>query len=77
MISQSEGGARPPTEFSIGQKVLIIQHSCFPGRLGTYGRVDSMTGGVPVTAKCDDCGQSISVNLKAMQDLRQPKKPKK
>jgi len=69
-------GAVPASEYSIGQKVLILQHSCFPGRLGTYGRVDSMNGGVPVTAKCDDCGQSIGVNLKAMQELRQTKKPK-
>lgn len=76
MISLAEGGAKPPSEFRIGQKVFILQHTCFPGRLGAYGRVDSMKGGVPVTAKCDDCGQSIGVNLKAMQELRQPKKPK-
>lgn len=71
-----EGGATAPSEFSIGSKVLILQHSCFPNRLGSYGRVTEMQGSVPVKAKCDDCSQIIGVNLKAMQELGRPRKPK-
>lgn len=71
-----EGGATAPSEFSIGSKVLILQHSCFPNRLGAYGRVIEMNGTVPVKAKCDDCGQSIDVDLKSMQELGRPRRPK-
>ena len=71
-----EGGATAPSEYSIGSKVLILQHSCFPNRLGSYGRVTKMQGAVPLEAKCDDCSQIIGVNLKAIQELGRPRRPK-
>ncbi len=69
-------GAVPASEYSIGSRVLILQHRCIPDRLGSYGKVDEMQGSVPITAKCEDCGHSIGVNLKAMQVVGRPRKPK-
>ena len=77
MIAKTEGGARPPTEYSIGSRVLILQRRCIPDRLGSHGKVDEMQGTVPIKAKCDDCGQSIGVDLRSMQEVGRPRKPKK
>lgn len=38
-------GAVPAPEYSIGSKVLILQHHCFPGKLGSYGWVTKIEGG--------------------------------
>lgn len=75
-MGKAEGGFRPPSEYRIGTRVFILQHRCIPDRLGSFGNIDEMQGSVPITAKCEDCGRSVGVNLKAMQDLQQPKKPK-
>lgn len=75
--NRTEGsGATPPSEFSLGSKVPILQHSCLPGRLGLYGRVIEIYGRTPVEAMCDDCGQLITVDIKFIQRLSRPQKPK-
>ena len=75
--NRTEGsGVTPPSEFNIGSKVIILQHDCFSWRLGSYGRVTEMKGTTPVKAKCDDCGQLIGVDIKAMQELSHSQKPK-
>lgn len=71
-----EGGTTAPSEFSIGSKVLILQHNCFSNRLGAYGRVTKIQGGAPIEAKCDDCSQTIGVDLQTMQKLGRPQRPK-
>lgn len=69
-------GFVPASEYNIGSRVLILQHRCIPNRLGSYGKVTKMQGLVPITAKCEDCGRSVGVNLKAMQEVG-PRKLKK
>jgi hypothetical protein len=71
-----EAWAKSTSEYKIGSKVPVLQHSCFPGKLGSYGRVTEMKGAIPILAKCDDCSQIIGVDVKAMQELFRPKKRK-
>lgn len=72
----AEVGATAPSEFSLGSKVFILQHSCFSNRLGTYGRVTKIQGGTPTEAKCDDCSQIIGVDLQSMEKQGRPQRLK-
>lgn len=61
--------ARSPTapEFKLGDPVPILEHHCIAAtraHLGLNGEITKLDpSGIPLLAKCEDCGQDKTVDL--------------